>query len=388
MRPAAVAKIALSAIQRPGRTARLLRPVRPTSRTPEQAARMAGDWLLAAQAHSTDGDGYARRFSLYRGWDKGYIETTGYIVPTLLDLSDRLGEPKYRDSALRAGAWLLGVQKPDGAFADIDSGKSQAFDTGQVLLGLNRLAVETGEERYLNAAVRAAKWLDANLEDDGPWRRAAFNERPHAYYTRVAAAQLETGRIAGLDHLIASATCNLAWSADQRQPNGYYRYSEFEPGVDALLHTIVYVLEGFVMAYDLTGDRRWGDHAAEGAVTLSKLVDGQGLLHSQYAPDWTATNTERCVTGLAQYAGVCFDVVRQGGDPALQGVGRKVLNYLMDIQLDDDAEMAGALPSSMPPWGYYGGMELFNWNVKFYLDALLRSGLIPLTPAAPASRAG
>ncbi len=38
--------------------------------------------------------------------------------------------------------------------------------------------------------------------------------------------------------------------------------------------------------------------------------------------------------------------------------------------------MAGGLPSSMPPWGYYGGMDLFNWNVKFYLDALIRSGLI------------
>ena len=360
MTPAAAAKIAASALRRPAQTARLLRKVRPTSRAPEAAARLAGDWLLTSQDKSTDGDGYARRYSLFRGWDKGYIETTGYIIPTLLDLAALLKAPQYEESAHRAGVWLLGVQKPDGAFADIDSGKSQAFDTGQVLLGLNRLAVVTGEARYRDAAVAAAKWLEANLEDDGPWRQAAFNERPHAYYTRVAAAMLETGKIAGLDHLVASAERNLAWSADQRQANGYYRYSEFRPGVDALLHTIVYVLEGFVHAYDLTGEARWGEHAREGAITLSKLVDDQGLLHSQYSPDWTATNKERCVTGLAQYAGVCFDVVRQGGDPALRDVGRKVLKYLMDIQLEEDADMAGGLPSSMPPWGYYGGMELFN----------------------------
>ena len=376
MKPAAAVKIAASALRRPAQTARLLRKVRSTSRAPEAAARLAGDWLLTSQDKSTDGDGYARRYSLFRGWDKGYIETTGYIIPTLLDLAALLKAPQYEESAHRAGVWLLGVQKPDGAFADIDSGKSQAFDTGQVLLGLNRLAVVTREPRYMDAAIGAAKWLEANLEADGPWRQAAFNERPHAYYTRVAAAMLETGKISGLDHLVASAERNLSWSADQRQPNGYYTYSEFRPGVDALLHTIVYVLEGFVHAYDLTGEARWGEHARAGAITLSKLVDEQGLLHSQYSPDWIATNKERCVTGLAQYAGVCFDVVRQGGDPALRDVGRKVLKYLIDIQLDEDADLSGGLPSSMPPWGYYGGMELFNWNVKFYLDALIRSGLI------------
>ncbi len=331
------------------------------------------DWLVRAQENAPDGCGYSRRYSLISGWDRCYIETTGYIVPTLLDVSQYLGVSVYRDSALKAGKWLLKVQSDDGAFTDIDTYKPQVFDTGQVLLGLNRLYRETGEDRFLDSLRRAGRWLTDVQEEDGSWVRYAYNNRPHTYYTRVAAALIEAGNIAGIDEYVAAGTRNLEWALEQRQENGYYQYSEFKPGEDAILHTIVYVLEGFSTAFDLTSEQRWADAVIEGVAVLAQLSTEEGLLFSQYDTDWQATNREYCVTGLAQYAGVCFDASHISGDMEFRNRGARVLAQLCRWQQNNGHDIEGALQSSVPLWGYYGGMEFFNWNMKFFLDAALKS---------------
>src|ERR1035437_7867019 len=45
-------------------------------------------WLCAAQDKSaTHEGGVARDFSLIKGWASSYPETTGYIIPTMIDLA-------------------------------------------------------------------------------------------------------------------------------------------------------------------------------------------------------------------------------------------------------------------------------------------------------------
>jgi len=334
---------------------------------------LAANWLLKAQQKAPDGQGYSRSYSLIFGWDRCYIETTGYIIPTLLDVGRDLGVARYRQSAFKAAEWLLSVQTPEGAFTDIKYYKPYVFDTGQVLLGLNRMFRETEDERYLDALYKAGRWLMETQEEDGSWVRFAYNNQPHSYYSRVGAALIEAGQLANIDEFIEAGERNLQWTASQRQPNGYFAHSAFRPKEDALLHTIVYVLEGFIMAYGLTGESRWRDIAIEGAATLASLQTGQGLLYSQYSPQWTATNQEFCVTGLAQYAGLCLDVSAVTGDDHFKNCGLNVLNHLCWWQVHRGDDILGALPSSIPFWGYYGGMEFYNWNVKFFLDAALKA---------------
>ena len=107
--------------------------------------------------------GYSRKFSFIKGRDESYIETTGYIVPTLLELQDK----KYINSALKAGEWLLKIQNRDGSFSEIDNNQPFVFDTGQVLLGLNALFEFTNDERYKSAIEKASNWLIEVQEDDG-----------------------------------------------------------------------------------------------------------------------------------------------------------------------------------------------------------------------------
>ena len=49
-------------------------------------------WLSLAQDRSLTADGgVARVYSLVAGWQSSYPETTGYIIPTFLEQSRRLG---------------------------------------------------------------------------------------------------------------------------------------------------------------------------------------------------------------------------------------------------------------------------------------------------------
>ena len=94
--------------------------------------------IISQNAH--DDGGYSRHYSLYsKKWDKSYIETTGYIIPTLHDVGRFLDDSKYLESSKRAAEWLLHKQNSDGSFSDIDQNIPQVFDTGQCLIGLNEM---------------------------------------------------------------------------------------------------------------------------------------------------------------------------------------------------------------------------------------------------------
>ena len=84
------------------------------------------------------------------GWSRAYIETTGYIIPPCLILHPCSGSTSL-ENAISNGEWLLRNQTVKVAL-DMDYVEPLAFDTGQVLLGLQRLHAETKDDRYLVAA--------------------------------------------------------------------------------------------------------------------------------------------------------------------------------------------------------------------------------------------
>ena len=70
-------------------------------------------WLGRAQDHSTSRDGgVARHYSLTEGWSTSYPETTGYIVPTLIDYGLESGQREPIERARRMLDWLVSIQYP------------------------------------------------------------------------------------------------------------------------------------------------------------------------------------------------------------------------------------------------------------------------------------
>lgn len=334
---------------------------------------LCAGWLLAIQEPA---GGYMASYGLVTGRRHAYIETTGYIIPTMFDLAARLEDSRCRESALRAGEWLLSVQQPDGAYTDIDEHLPQVFDTGQVMLGLNRLFRETQDLRYREATRRAADWLVSVQDSDGSWTRASYRRGdPYVYMSRVAAAMIESAQLTGEVRHHAAAIAFLRWAAAQQLPNGFFRHCELIPGADPVLHTMMYVLEGFLMAHQLTGDREWLDVVLRGAQPLLDLHLHRDLVpRSQYDAEWRVTNSEKCLTGIAQWAGLCLDLNRITGEPDWLEAASLSLYYLKSKQMLGGGILHGALPASIPIWGYYHPMMFPNWGVKFFADALLLYG--------------
>ena len=326
---------------------------------------LAADWLLYMQ--NSDG-GYARKFSfLNNGRDKSYIETTGYIIETLL----KFDIEKYINSALKAGEWLLSIQNKDGSFSEIDTNKPFVFDTGQVLIGVNSLYKFTKEEKYKNAIKKAGEWLVKVQEEDGSWEKYAYNQQKHTYYTRVSAALYEAGEILENEKFKECALKNINWVLENQKDNGFFKYASFLEGVPAYLHTIIYILEGLIEVYKKTKDEKILKAILKNANKLKEVGFYRDLiLCSQYDENFNCVNKEKCITGLAQWAGVAVRIYEITKDVSFLQSASITLFYLKAKQIKSSF-MKGGFSASMPFWGRYGGFDFVNWSNKFFIDALL-----------------
>lgn len=340
--------------------------------------RAAIAWLLQSQHPVGDGaalGGYAHSFHLSRGWQPAYPETTGYIIPSLhraanFFVADRILADEIRVSISQAIAWLKQVQLSDGAIPDL-AGNPQVFDTGQVLIGFNYLAEQAPDLADMDVLRRAADWLVMVQEADGSFRRHAYHGIPHSYYARVGASLIAAGRITGKAALRDAGLANLAWTLKQQQPNGFFSYLSFERE-PPFLHTMVYVVEGLLMGFGETGDERYLNAATQFCERLLQAAGGQTPC-SQFNADFTVANRERCLTGVAQWAGVCLELARLRGDERYRVAALRAVDYLKTRQImaTRDARLFGGLMGSDGPLGAYMRLAIPNWGVKFMIDALL-----------------
>ena len=328
-------------------------------------------WLMKAQERG--GGGYSRRYCLYDGWDKPYIETTGYIIPTMLSAGRYLNNDGFIESAKKAAHWLLGVQKENGAFCEPDSGLEQVFDTGQVLTGLLAAFREWADERFLDAAVKAGTWLTSVQEKDGSWQKYAYNHIKHTYYVKVSAALLNLARETASEMFYDAALKNIRWAIGCQAEDGFFRFMNFKEGESPFLHTIAYVLEGLMDSYEFAREKSILDAAQTSVDALMKINQTRDLLLcSQYDERWVPANKERCITGLAQWAGIALKAYEHTGDNDLLTQAVKTMYYLKSKQhLKPDPDLYGGLPGSVPLWGKYLGFCYPNWGVKFFIDALI-----------------
>src|SRR5207249_2487076 len=168
-----------------------------STKTVRKALDTALRWLIRSQDQV--GTGGIGSYEFY-GWTPGYPEVTGYIIPTMWDCWHALGREELAKRAVWMANWELGIQKEGGGWeAGVQGGNKPpiVFNTGQVVRGLLRTHQETGDGRYLEAAVRAGDWIVNNQEDDGSWTRANLRQMKRVYDSYVSAPLARLARITG-----------------------------------------------------------------------------------------------------------------------------------------------------------------------------------------------
>ncbi len=322
------------------------------------------------------GQGSAHSYSPLFGWAKAYPETTGYIIPTLLDYAVIRKNEGLRQDAISCGQWLCQIQMPSGAFPGLLVGHTEpsVFNTAQILFGLTRMLEETEEEQYRIALERATTWLLRTLETDGSWRQAAYVPGfVPSYYTRAVWGMLRANQLLQKPEIDAAMRRALHFYAARFLPNGTVRDWGFWPEKAAFTHTMAYTVEGFLESAVLLNEPDILQKTISSADIFWSVVQQKGRTAGRYDQDWRGDYKFRCLTGNAQWSLIFQRLFALKKEDQHRRAARFLLSEIVDYQiLGTNENTHGALPGSAPVWGAYQRCRYPNWGVKFFLDAVYK----------------
>jgi hypothetical protein len=343
------------------------------------------DWLLRAQAATPD-DGVAGSFHYpTQCWTPSYPETTGYIICSMFRAANAgFGNCiALRDSALRMANWLACIQMPEGSFqgghVGIKSPKPAVFNTGQVLKGLTDSLTESPYESgtIWASAERAARWLMANQDADGAWRKGnsvLTTEPVHAYDVRTAWALARYGKRFNDKDAVNAGVRNAEWLMSIRHSDGWFPLMNFDVGVEPLLHSVAYTINGLLELGDLCAREEFIEAARLAAGRIASTQDPAtgavpGQLTNGYKPLVSWTNT----TANSQMAIIWFRLTEITGEPYWTEYGRRANEFNRSLHEIESGNLGtrGAVCGSWPKHEGYGQYCYMNWTQKFFLDALL-----------------
>ena len=340
-------------------------------------------WLKHAQDIDPIDRGVSCVFYLYKRWGVSYPETSGYILATFLAYAEFSNDPQYVDRAIEIADWEIKIQSPNGGvYSNPTPGNIAAFNTGQVILGWCLIYEHTGDQKYLDAAIRAGNYLTLTQDLDGNWINGSYSGA-RTYEARVDWALLKLAKLTGDDSYRDTAVKNLKWVLLQQKENGWFMNCGFNDS-QPIMHVIVYTLRG-LLECDLINDSVVKDMKLMEIVkkTVNNLciaaneqfVHGEeGMMPSAFNEKWEGVMTDSCLTGNAQFVILLYRLSHVLNDNELYiKTANLILSSLKKTQLIDTnlQDISGALPGSFPIYRGYLHDAYPNWGTKFFADALL-----------------
>jgi hypothetical protein len=331
------------------------------------------DWLKASiDVHN--GHGSAAWYHPIKGWAPAYPETTGYLIPTLLEWSILTSDHSLAQRALDCANWLCTIQRTDGAFPGGVGiqGDPLTFDTGQILLGLAAAYKHTGDQTYFDALQWAAHWLSTTLDDDGIWRKHLYVQgHVPAYHSRVVWALFEAAGVLGDARLqtdaVRSYMAHLTY-LDAQHPM-WIRDAGSRPATPVYLHFYAYVLEGLLESARYTQDETISSRLAATMLFLGEMIQTRQHLPGSIHPKGQGDFSFRCLTGEAQMARVFMHYGTLCKEEIWQQYALQLLTGIQPSWIPLKG-FRGGLSGSLPVWGSYMKWCFPNWAAKFYLDGI------------------
>jgi hypothetical protein len=356
--------------------------VQPVPGSARERAQAAVEWLIQAQDATPD-DGFSQGYfpcDEDHGWQQSYPETTGYIIPSLLEYARRYGARDIRRRALSAAFWEIDVQMPSGAvqggvLCSPEQQTPAVFNTGMVLHGWSSAYRSTGDTAFLNAGIRAAEFLLKDLDVDGYFhshgRFVTYNQ-VKTYNCLCAWPLFLIAEDTGERRYKEAATRIIETALKQQHANGWFAWNCLTKPTAPLLHTICYTLQG-VLEVGLLANRE--DFIAAAQIATQPLLrrSKNGFLHGRWYSDWEPASFSSCLTGSAQLAVVCYRLFQHTQALEYRIAADQILNYLKGLQVigSPNENINGALAGSFPLFGAYMPAGYPNWATKYFLDGLL-----------------
>ena len=319
-------------------------------------------------------------FSPLLGWFKPYPETTGYLIPTLLNLHKHFGCLKYQQTAYELGNWLSNIQNKNGSWnGGLHPAKNSGgsvFNTGQILKGMAALYRDSKDQRWLDIGSHGAQWLAAKVDQNGLWPAGDYKaSQTPSYYTHVAWPMLEIWQVNREPGIRKAAERYLDKMLTRIRDNGVVSHWGFKDDGPAFTHTIAYTIRGFQESARLVDDYdRYGvpmETALEVIYRKSELSNGR--LAGSFDENWDAIGNFVCLTGNAQLAICLLLMEAQKPDLRLVNAAAKLVDFVAKVQRQTTplTGVNGAVAGSYPLWGKYMIGRYPNWAAKYFCDSLL-----------------
>jgi len=333
------------------------------------------NWLHVAQKKTKDG-GVSLGFSLKSGWRPSYPETSGYIIPTLLDYDDYSKNNNCWNMALKISNWLCSIQLKNGGFqaSTIDQKQPPSiFNTGQIIFGLIRAYNRFHEENFLNSAIKAGDFLLKNQEKNGNWIKYCYKNSPHIYNVRTSWALLELYVLTDKSNYREAAVKNLNWAIKQKNEKFWFKDNSNSKTNSSLLHFISYTIRGFLEAGKILKDDYLKLIAFNSSSKLLNFYKQHNILLANYNSNWESEDFYSCLTGDAQLSIIWLKIYEIYKDKNFLISALNLNNYLKSKQVfsNSNKDIDGAIKGSDPIWGHYMQFLFPNWAAKFFCDALI-----------------
>lgn len=346
-------------------------------------------WLRTAQS-ATGGRGVSASYNLLMdSWEVADPETTGYIIPTLLQFARLSKREDFRKWAGEMGDWEIDIQSPEGGAGEpvgVYGLQPRVFNTSHVMLGWLALFQETKESRYLDAARKAGDWIVASQDEDGKWSRSTYRG-PRSYKVRVAWALLELHFATQDVRYRSSAEKAIAWTLNQARPSGWFANTSLTEAGKPWTHLIGYTLVGLAkicrmngITFDRESTLQLLERAAEGICRCYRMKRQEGNpplfgLPGTLDESWWSMDNDTSLTGNAQLAFFLREMSFLKGNAEFVMVADGLVNDLKQLQLMDgitNPNFHGALAGSYPIGTGYCAHSLPNWGTKFFADCLIQ----------------
>lgn len=341
-------------------------------------------WVRNSFEATGDG-GSSAYYHLFNGWQSSYPETTGYLIPTLLEYAELRNDEYWNALAIKAGDWLLSIQFENGAWQGGQIGKMsepRVFNTAMILDGLCALYDYTADRKYLHAAKRAYDWLLEVASEKGLWEK--FNVSNGGSFDLLSVACMY--RVwQYFDEPEFRLQKIVKAHSEFFNDNGWWSNCNFNGSFEntALTHHLGYTLDGLLIIDEIRGNHENLSMVKKTALKLMSLFEVNLRLPAFVTSDlkpYYDLNTDKktfssCLTGNSQIAMVFLKLADLLDDLRFANTAYKLIDFNISVanrRYGKDG-MDHGLAGSYPIYGNYQKYQMVNWAAKYHAESILIS---------------